>query len=87
MKSGNLCAFEACRRPLAIEVEQSGRTSIVSQEAHIVAEKPDGPRGESALTLEERNSYPNLVLVCCASSITKSWMTTQKRSLSMCFWQ
>ncbi len=72
MKSGNLCAFEACRRPLAIEVEQSGRTSIVSQEAHIVAEKPDGPRGESALTLEERNSYPNLVLVCCASSITKS---------------
>ena len=41
MKSGNLCAFEACRRPLAIEVEQSGRTSIVSQEAHIVAEKPD----------------------------------------------
>ena len=64
MKSGDLCAFEACRRPLAIEVEQSGRTAIVSQEAHIVAEKPDGPRGESALTLKERNSYPNLVLLC-----------------------
>jgi hypothetical protein len=64
MKSGDVCSFETCRRPLAIEVEQSGRTSIVSQEAHIVAETPNGPRGESALTLEDRNSYPNLMLLC-----------------------
>jgi len=64
MKSGNLCAFESCRRPLAIEVEQSGRTSIVSQEAHIVAETANGPRGDSLLTLKERNSYPNLMLLC-----------------------
>jgi hypothetical protein len=64
MKSGDVCSFEACRRSLAIEVEQSDRTSIVSQEAHIVAEAPNGPRGESALTLEERNSYPNLMLLC-----------------------
>lgn len=64
MKSGGLCAFKDCRRPLAIEVEQSGRTSIVSQEAHIIAEKKNGPRGDSLLTLEERNSYSNLMLLC-----------------------
>ena len=64
MKSGDLFAFTDCRRKLAIEVEQSGRTSIISQEAHIVAEKPDGPRGDSPLTLEERNSYSNLMLLC-----------------------
>lgn len=64
IKSGGKCAFDGCRQPLAIEIEQSGRTSIVSQEAHIVAEKPDGPRGVSPLATEERNSYPNLILLC-----------------------
>jgi hypothetical protein len=32
--------------------------------AHIVAEEEDGPRGVSPLSLEERNSEPNLVLLC-----------------------
>jgi hypothetical protein len=49
---------------LAVEVEQSGRTSIVSQEAHIVAEEEDGPRGKSLLAKAERNSYANVILLC-----------------------
>lgn len=32
--------------------------------AHIVAETPDGPRGESPLTLEERNSPDNIIYLC-----------------------
>jgi hypothetical protein len=64
MKSGDRCAFTDCRRPLAIEVEQSGRTSIISQEAHIVAEREYGPRGVSPLDEVERNSYANLILLC-----------------------
>jgi len=32
--------------------------------AHIVAEQPDGPRGASILTKEQRNSYANLILLC-----------------------
>jgi len=64
MKSGGRCAFDGCRRRLAIEVEQSGRSAIVSQAAHIVTETASGPRGESPLTLKERNSYPNLMLLC-----------------------
>lgn len=63
-RSGNMCAFSGCRRPLVIEVEQSGRPAVVSQECHIVAESPDGPRGQSPLTVEERNSYSNLILLC-----------------------
>ena len=64
IKSGNMCAFTDCRRQLAIEVDQSGGTSIVSQEAHIVADSEDGPRGTSPLSQQERNSYPNLILLC-----------------------
>lgn len=32
--------------------------------AHIIAESPDGPRGDSPLTLEQRDLYPNLILLC-----------------------
>jgi hypothetical protein len=63
-KSGGKCGFDGCRRSLAVEVEQSGRTSIVSQEAHIVADEESGPRGQSAFSKAERNSYANLILLC-----------------------
>ncbi|MDF0750693.1 hypothetical protein NLU14_10675 [Marinobacter sp. 71-i] len=32
--------------------------------AHIVGERPDGPRGESELPLQQRNHESNLVLLC-----------------------
>jgi hypothetical protein len=32
--------------------------------AHIVARSEDGPRGESQLTLQERDKYSNLILLC-----------------------
>jgi hypothetical protein len=63
-RSGNICAFEGCNRGLIIEVEQSGRAAVVSQECHIVAEREDGPRGRSPLSTAERNSYLNLILLC-----------------------
>jgi hypothetical protein len=56
MRSGDKCAFQDCKRELAIEIERSGRTSILSREAHIVAVSPNGPRGVSTLTEDERNS-------------------------------
>lgn len=37
---------------------------MIGEIAHIVAEKEDGPRGISPLTLSERNAYPNLLLLC-----------------------
>ena len=38
--------------------------SIVGELCHIVAESSDGPRGESPLTNQQRNSYNNLVVMC-----------------------
>jgi len=37
---------------------------LIGDVAHIVAEEEDGPRGVSTLTLDQRNSEPNLLLLC-----------------------
>jgi hypothetical protein len=37
---------------------------VLGEIAHIVAESPSGPRGDSPMTAEERNRYENLILLC-----------------------
>jgi hypothetical protein len=41
-----------------------GLASPLGEQAHIVAESDDGPRGKSIINLEERNSYANMILLC-----------------------
>lgn len=38
--------------------------SVIGEEAHIVARNVSGPRGESPLGIEQRDSYSNLILLC-----------------------
>jgi len=38
--------------------------SVVGDEAHIVAKDPNGPRGNSTLSSDERDKYSNLILLC-----------------------
>lgn len=63
-KSGNRCAFPDCRRVLTAKATLSDRTVVLGEIAHIVAESPGGPRGNSPLSSAERNRYPNLILLC-----------------------
>jgi hypothetical protein len=37
---------------------------VIGQEAHIVAEEDDGPRGDATMPVSERNAYANLILLC-----------------------
>ena len=37
---------------------------MLAEMAHIIAQKPDGPRGESTLSPKERDSHKNLILLC-----------------------
>ena len=68
--SGTECAFPHCAQLLtaipAEEGAESGSTHpiVVGEEAHIVAEKDDGPRGDRSMPVPERNAYPNLILLC-----------------------
>ena len=58
--AGSRCSFYVCDQEL-FKQEKEG---VLGHMAHIVAEKENGPRGHSALTLAERNSYDNLILLC-----------------------
>ena len=63
-RSGNMCAFPECKKILVVDETFTDDPSIIGEEAHIVAEKENGPRGNSPLTLEQRNKYDNLILLC-----------------------
>jgi hypothetical protein len=66
--SGNECAFPGCTQTLTLVPLAAGAASassvpvVVGEEAHIVAEEDDGPRGDSSTPI--RNAYPNLILMC-----------------------
>ena len=63
-RSGNMCAFPDCKKKLVIDETSSDDPSVIGEEAHIVAQKEDGPRGISSLSSEERDKYNNLILLC-----------------------
>lgn len=54
----------SCRRTLAHQSDFGGGAVLVGEEAHIVAKSPDGARGESPLSPEQRDEYSNLILLC-----------------------
>lgn len=62
MEAGGFCANPECQTITGIFVP--GRTLSGGDGAHIVAEKPDGPRGQSPLTPEERAMESNGVWLC-----------------------
>lgn len=57
-RSGNRCAI--CK----IELTTVGSKSVLGEMAHIIADSPQGPRGKSHLTPEQRDEYDNLILLC-----------------------
>lgn len=61
-RSGNRCCM--CRCELVIGASETDDESVIGDEAHIVAQSPDGPRGDSPLTSEQRDKYDNLMVLC-----------------------
>lgn len=60
-RSGGRCAI--CGVTLA-NITDLGHSSIIGEEAHIVAKEEDGPRGKSPLDGPRRDEYSNLILLC-----------------------
>lgn len=63
-RAASRCSYPECRLELVIDSLETDDPSLVGETAHIVAEQPGGPRGDSSLTLEQRNTYSNLILLC-----------------------
>src|SRR5215831_10466281 len=53
-----------CRIVLTHDSLHRSESYPVGEQAHIVAESENGPRGQSILLPEERDSYFNLILLC-----------------------
>lgn len=56
--------MEDCRRELVMDATETDDMALIGDECHIVARKPDGPRGESDLPAESRDKYDNFILLC-----------------------
>lgn len=63
-KSGNRCAFPGCTEVLVYPETSLDDPVTLSEVAHIVSPKPDGPRSEYPLPMEDRDKYNNLILLC-----------------------
>lgn len=60
-KSGNSCAY--CKTPLAIN--DNNINCLIGEMAHIKGERPGSARFNHEMSELERNSYENLILLCC----------------------
>lgn len=61
-RAANRCAI--CRCELSQDAKALSLAFPLGEQAHIVAETVDGPRGSSLLTTEQKNSYHNIILLC-----------------------
>lgn len=62
VRDGGCCVI--CRERVFLDGRDDQPAQFRGEVAHIVAEKRDGPRGDSALTPQERNHESNLMLLC-----------------------
>jgi hypothetical protein len=65
-KAAGRCSMPECRKQLVSDASDAvpSKAILHGENCHIVAEKPDGPRGKSKLKTPDRNRYPNLILLC-----------------------
>lgn len=61
-RAASRCAI--CRCQLTQDSKSTASQFPIGEQAHIVGEKVDSPRGHSPLSPDERNRYHNLILLC-----------------------
>ena len=61
--SGGRCEYEGCNQPLWYDLVTKNHLTT-AYIAHIIADKPDGPRGDPVLSKELGARFSNLMLLC-----------------------
>ena len=64
VRSLDQCAHPECQNPATVSGTEQSAAAVVIQICHIHARSRGGPRFNSCLTEEERDSYDNLILLC-----------------------
>lgn len=63
-RAGGRCSFDGCQIEL-IKLSEAGKEdAVLGEEAHIIAQSKDGPRGEIPIESPRINLYENLILLC-----------------------
>jgi hypothetical protein len=60
--AGSYCAV--CQQPLVADATSTDPKAVVGDEAHIVAQSADGPRGGQQVRGGDLDGYDNLILLC-----------------------
>jgi hypothetical protein len=63
-KAAGRCAITKKKLVAEASKEIPSQSIVLGKVCHIVADSEKGSRGKSILTPEERDSYPNLILLC-----------------------
>lgn len=63
-RAGARCSFNGCQVELIQLDEDHTSCAVIGEEAHIIAQKKDGARGQIAIEAERVNLYENLILLC-----------------------
>lgn len=63
-RSGGLCGFPECNVVCVEDAKDGGTSAVIGEIAHIEANSDAGPRANPQLSDQERNDYPNLILLC-----------------------
>jgi hypothetical protein len=63
-RAAGRCSFPDCRRKLSQDKNIASESFPLGEQAHIVGESENAARGKSPLTMKERDSYFNLILLC-----------------------
>jgi hypothetical protein len=63
-RCGGYCANPDCHAPDLFPAVDDEHVPTVAEMAHIIAQSPQGPRGDSPVSPTDRDSYDNAVLLC-----------------------
>lgn len=63
-RAAGRCSNPDCRIDLYEDETGTDDPTLVGENCHMVAESDDGPRADSAMSIDRRNSYNNLILLC-----------------------
>ncbi len=63
-RAANRCAFPDCRMKLSQDKKAATETFPIGEQAHIVGKESGSARSNSILSIDERDSYHNLILLC-----------------------
>ncbi|GJL52082.1 MAG: hypothetical protein NPIRA01_33090 [Nitrospirales bacterium] len=63
-KAAGRCAFSSCRVNVVLDGTEGDKSKQIGKIAHIVAHRPNGPRGDSSFPKEKLDCYDNWMLLC-----------------------